>query len=129
MTGWSSTVSAGMVTLKIRLAACHTRAARRELGTNPLAPRSPLSTVSWSTATPSGAWASAWTVSAERSASWCRPRIRLSGVNRQISSRPVGTAWSSTSKEPSGWRWEETLAVSIASATAGVSVTVTTSAF
>ena len=40
------------------------------------------------------------------------PRSRLSGVKRQISSRPVGTAWSATSKEPTGCRWLSTLSTS-----------------
>ena len=36
---------------------------------------------------------------------------RLSGVKRQISSRPVGTGWSATSKEPCGCRWLSTLSM------------------
>ena len=35
MTGWSSTVSAGMVTLKIRLAACHTPRGQAGAGHEP----------------------------------------------------------------------------------------------
>ena len=43
------------------------------------------------------------------SGAWsCNPRRRFSGVNRHTSSRPVGTGWSDRSKEPTGWRWEET---------------------
>ncbi len=37
---------------------------------------------------------SRWCAPSANGASSCRPRRRLSGVNRQISSRPVGTGWS-----------------------------------
>src|SRR4051795_734951 len=54
------------------------------------------------------------------------PRSRLSGVNRQTSSRPVGIGWSARSKDATGCRWLATFwDVSTACATAGWSVTVT----
>ena len=42
-------------------------------------------------------------------ASSCTPRRRLSGVNRQISSRPAGTGWSDRSNDATGWRWDWTV--------------------
>src|SRR5690606_41759316 len=43
------------------------------------------------------------------------PASRLTGVKRQISSRPVGTGWSSSANDRGGCRWLAT--VSLAAAT------------
>ncbi len=48
------------------------------------------------------------------------PRSRLSGVNRQISSRPVGTGWSARSYDGGGFRWDTTGAPSAAPVIASV---------
>ena len=47
------------------------------------------------------------------------PRSRLSGVNRQISSRPVGTGWSARSNDAAGWRWLATVSTALDRSAAG----------
>ncbi len=117
-TGRSSSASAGTDTANRWTLSCHTRAAMRSVGMNPLVPSNALSADSDSITTPSGASYSAPTPVPSSAASAWRPRSRLSGVKRQISSRPVGTGWSSTAKEPVGCRWESTRSTSSALATA-----------
>jgi hypothetical protein len=67
------------------------------------------------------------TASASASPGWSSsaPARRLSGVKRQISSRPVGIGWSSRSKELTGCRWLSTWSASRAEATASRASAVT----
>src|SRR3954467_3692190 len=54
--------------------------------------------------TPSGVFQSIASAPGSKAASACSPRSRFMGVNRQISSRPCGTGWSSTSNDVTGCR-------------------------
>src|ERR1700712_1255464 len=104
----SPVCSLGMSTRKIESAAAHARALTRSGGTSPEVPLDSWSVPTDSAVTPSAGCTSTSNARPSSGASWWIPRSRLSGVNRQTSSRPVGTTWSATSNDPSGCRWLST---------------------
>src|SRR4051794_4977227 len=119
-TGRSSSVSVGT---SIRTAPplwATARAAIRSLGAGPPSAIAAAVVIS-AVVTPSGASTAQSRrergSSPSASGSSSSPRSRLSGVNRQTSSRPVGLGWSATSYEATGCRWDAT--VSTAAATFG----------
>jgi hypothetical protein len=109
--GSVTSVSAGTSISRLEGTSASTRAAQRVLGTRPEMPRRSRASSpdTPSMRTPSGVFHVHEVADRMNSASACRPLSRLSGVKRQISSRPVGTSWAATSNEPVGWRWLSTL--------------------
>src|SRR3954452_17247366 len=91
-TGLSSLASAGMSTTSACLTPSNASAATRSVGRNVAPTRASSRGSTFSTVTPSGASTSTTTLPSPPSASGSnRPRSRRVGVNRQASSRPVGT--------------------------------------
>ena len=110
--GSATSVSAGTSMSRLEGTSASTRAAQRVLGTRPLMPRRRARLVAGHALDANalgGVPGARGGADRMNSASACRPLSRLSGVKRQISSRPVGTSWSATSNEPAGWRWLSTL--------------------
>ena len=129
----ATSVSAGTSTSSVLGASASTRAADRVFGTRPEMPRS-----AWRSSPPTSSTRTPSAASTGRQrrrrrparASSCRPRSRLSGVNRQISSRPFGTGWSASRTTPPGAGGEATRpSTAFCTAAAALSVTVTDRAF
>ena len=121
-----STCSLATSTRKTESAAAHARALTRSGGTRPEVPRDSWSTATLPALTPGAACTSTSKAWPSRAASSWMPRSRLRGVNRQTSSRPVGTTCSATSKDPTGCRWLSTFSGPISSASRTLSVATVT---
>ena len=110
-------------------ASCQPGRASRSLGTKPPTPRArAVGADRARCVTPSGACDSASTDVPDEIGVACRPASRLSGVNRQISSRPVGhRVVGERRTTPAGCRWRRHLRRARAPRPAArISVTVTT---
>src|SRR4051812_37335578 len=91
-TGLSGRASAGTVTTAACFTPSNASAATRSVGAKTLPTRASVRGSTWSRLTPSGRSASMSSLPSPPSASGSnRPRSLLVGVNRQASSRPVGT--------------------------------------
>ena len=98
MTGSESSTPAGMRMSGASASCVHAMALARSSGRKN-SPRGACPGASRDCSTPSGAWTSTWMTPCGASASSNRGRSRSTGVYRQLTSRPVGSAKSSGSND------------------------------